>query len=111
MSFYGSLLKRPKLDSREYRNYVATLPCCGCGVHGQQVAHHCIADRHGSSKHSDLFCMSLCNDCHRLLHVNWREWEGQHGAQWLHVARTIEQAFIDGVLVIDKKLAKVMANG
>lgn len=108
---YSSLLKRPKLDSKAYRAYVATLPCCGCGVHGQQVAHHCISDRHGSSKHSDLFCLSLCNPCHTELHAGWRAWEERNGAQWLHVAQTLEQAFIDGVLLLDKKAAEYMGNG
>lgn len=110
MSFYGSLLKRQKLDSAEYRKYVASLQCCGCGVHGQQVAHHCIADRHGSSKHSDLFCLPLCNDCHRKLHAGWPAWEAEHGSQWLHVARTIEQAFNDGVLILDKKAARYIGG-
>lgn len=103
------LMKLPKLRSEAYLGWVRSLPCCGCGVQGRVHAHHCIADRYGSSKHSDLACMPLCPDCHTGLHADWPAWEATHGAQWRHVFQTLDRAASMGVLVVDARAAKELS--
>jgi heterodisulfide reductase subunit B len=106
-----SNFKKPLWRSPEYLAYVRTLACCGCGIYGQHHAHHNIAQRFSSAKAGDDWAMALCPLCHSKLHEGWRDWEEQYGTQDRHCLETISQAIRDGVLVIDKKLAKVMANG
>ena len=98
--------KRPKILNEHYLSWVRSLPCCGCGIQGRLHAHHCIADRHSSSKHSDLAAMSLCPDCHRELHADWRQWEVLYGPQWRHVYRTIELAVQLEILNFDNQAAR-----
>lgn len=99
----GSFFRQPPLRDAQYLAYVRTLPCCGCGFHGEQQAHHAIGQRYSSAKASDLHTLPLCPDCHRLLHAGWTRWEEDHGSQWMHVARTLETARAAGVLTIDHK--------
>lgn len=106
-----SNFKKPTMRSEQYMAWVRTLPCRGCGVYGQQQAHHNIASRYGSSKQSDFWTMSLCATCHELLHAGWRRWEDEYGTQDRHCLETIEQAIRDGVLVVDKKCARALSNG
>lgn len=101
--------RRPSLKHPEYLDYVRALPCCGCGVHGQQQAHHNISGRYGSAKCSDFWTMPLCADCHRVLHAGWTAWEEAHGTQDRHCLETLEQALRDGVLVVDKRCARALS--
>lgn len=103
------LTKRQKIRSEPYLDYVRSLPCVGCGVQGRVHAHHCIADRHGSSKHADISVMPLCPSCHAALHAGWHDWEDAYGSQWRHVYETIARAAADGVLVVNNKAAREMA--
>jgi hypothetical protein len=103
------LSKRPKTRSEPYMAWVRSLPCCGCGQTPAGEAHHCISDRYGSSKASDLHTLPLCRACHADLHAGWWEWEKQHGEQWRHVAATLERAAGLGVIVIDTKAARECA--
>ena len=106
-----SNFKKPTMRSELYMAWVRTQACRGCGVHGQQQAHHNIANRYGSSKQSDFCTMPLCATCHELLHAGWRQWEQENGTQDRHCLETLEQAIRDGVLVVDKKAARYMSNG
>lgn len=103
------LSKRPKIVNPAYLDWVRSLPCCGCGIQGRLHAHHSIADRHSSAKHSDLAAMPLCPDCHRELHADWTQWEALYGPQWRHVYRTLELAAQMGILSIDNRAAKELA--
>jgi len=103
------LAKREPVRSDEYRAFVRSLPCCGCGVTPAGHAHHCISDRHAARKASDTACMPLCPICHSALHSGWREWEAANNTQWFHVARTIERAAQLGVLVINVEMARAAA--
>lgn len=103
--------RKPPMKHPDYLTYVAALECVGCGVCGQQQAHHNIADRFGSSKADDANSLSLCAPCHAQLHANWPEWEERHGSQWKHVAQTLLQAIRDGVWVLDRKAARALSNG
>lgn len=103
------LTKLPKLRSEAYLEWVRSLPCCGCGIVGRNHAHHSIAYRHGSSKHSDLAAMSLCPACHACLHAGWPDWEAEYGAQWLHIFQTLDRAASMGVLVVDARAARELS--
>lgn len=103
------LTKHPKTRNEPYMAWVRSLSCCGCGQTPAGEAHHCIADRYGSSKASDLHTIPLCRGCHNELHAAWDHWERTHGPQWRHVAATIERAASLGVIVIDAKAARECA--
>lgn len=103
--------RKPSTQDDDYLRYVRALPCCGCGVHGQQQAHHPIGQRFSSAKVSDCLAIPLCEPCHTLLHKNWLEWEDRHGSQWMHAAQTFDQARRDGVWNLDKKCARALSNG
>lgn len=101
--------RRPSMKDPDYLAYVRGLPCCGCGFHGQQHAHHNIANRYSSAKVSDVCTMPLCQPCHTMLHSDWPAWEAKHGTQSMHVVATFEQAVRDGVWVLDRKAARFMS--
>lgn len=103
------LTKRAKVRSEPYMEWVRSLPCVACGVVGRVHAHHCIADRYGSSKHSDLSCIALCPEHHSELHADWPAWEALHGSQWRHVYETLALAGAMGILTIDAKAAREAA--
>lgn len=90
-----SLFKNVPARDPAYLAWVRTQPSVVSGVEGC-VAHHCIADRFSSSKHSDYFTIPLTEDEHRELHKSWRSWEMTHGSQWRFVALTLERAVRDG---------------
>lgn len=103
------LNKAPVVRSDDYLGFVRTLPCCGCETQAPEVdAHHCIADRHSSAKHSDLFVLPLCRPCHEALHAGWHQWELINGSQWLHVAKTIAEAARVGVIEINREVARAL---
>ena len=103
--------RRPSMKHDDYLQYVRAQPCVGCGVWGQQDAHHIIGQRFSSAKVSDLLTIPLCKPCHAQLHADWPAWEQVHGTQHMHACHTFEQAVRDGVWTLDKKLAKALSNG
>lgn len=103
--------RRPSMKHDEYLHYVRAQPCVGCGIWGQQHAHHVIGQRYSSAKVSDVLTIPLCAPCHSRLHADWPAWEEKHGSQWMHAAQTFEQAVRDGVFNLDKKAAKALSNG
>ena len=103
--------RKPSMKHDDYLAYVRAQPCVGCGVWGQQQAHHNIADRFSSAKADDANSLPLCAPCHTKLHANWPEWEAAHGSQWMHAMQTLLQAIRDGVWVLDRKAAKALSNG
>ena len=104
-------MRRPPMEHPDYLAYVRALPCVATGIYGQNRAHHCIADRYGSRKVSDVLSMPLIDPQHLLLHEDWPAWEAEYGSQWMHVAKTCEQAVRDGVWVLDKRVARALSNG
>jgi hypothetical protein len=52
------------MDHAEYRAWLATQPCCLCGIEGVQLAHVGVGGM--GLKHGDDDCMvPLCPHCHR----------------------------------------------
>lgn len=82
-------------DEKRYLEYVASLPCCHCGMPAQ--AHHIIGIGAGKmgGKADHACTMPLCYTCHAEVHKAPGEWPQ---AMWL--VKTIEQARKDGRLVI-----------
>jgi len=76
--------------SKAYRDFVKSLPCCGCGGPSDDPHHIIDAVLGGGmgTKASDLHSLPLCRRCHNLLHHNAYEWEIQFGCQEAHVLRT-----------------------
>lgn len=86
------------MRSQAYLDYVASLPCCGCGLPADE-AHHMIG--HGykgmGTKAPDLFTLPLCRNCHDELHRSPATWEALHGDQWRHILDTLHRAWVEGV--------------
>ena len=61
------------LRDKEYRRWVASLPCCHCGMEGRSQAAHADQGKGGCIKSSDDTCFPLCADspgrqgCHALI--------------------------------------------
>jgi len=75
---------------KAYRDFVASLPCCGCGGLSDE-AHHIIDAGLGGgmgTKESDSHTLPLCRRCHNLLHHDVGEWELHFGDQATFVLRT-----------------------
>jgi hypothetical protein len=104
-----SFQKEPQWRNAEYLAWVRQQPCRGCGVVGLLHAHHNIAHRYGSAKASDAWAMSLCPDCHTLLHSDWPMWEARNNAQDRHCLVLLNQALVAGVLELNKRKALLAA--
>jgi hypothetical protein len=54
----------------EHLRYVASLPCCGCGLADNTQAHHLLrTGQHGVAlKSGDDYTIPLCHYCHSDLH-------------------------------------------
>ena len=71
---YESIPKNKRWDSKEYRKFVAELPCVSCHIKDGTIVPHHLKGR-GSPvsggmgyKASDLFTMPLCFECHASMH-------------------------------------------
>jgi hypothetical protein len=88
------------LRSKAYLEWVATLPCCGCGQPADE-AHHIIAAGLGGgmgTKPSDFMTMPVCRICHDEIHRDSKKWEATNGPQFKHVCLTHEQALDEGII-------------
>lgn len=59
----ASTRKGPPRDE-DYKAWIRTLPCAGCGMDGRSEAAHTGNDGGMSIKASDYSCVPLCTDCH-----------------------------------------------
>ena len=89
--------------SKAYLDWVATLPCCGCGAPADDP-HHIISVGLGGgtgTKPSDFpYAIPLCRPCHTLLHADVAEWEDAHGSQTMFALLTVHQALDEGIIDI-----------
>jgi hypothetical protein len=108
----GSFFKVARIEAPEYLAWVRSLPCWVCNSPFKSDAHHRIGHgRCGSVKTDDLEAMPLCPACHRELHDNgWHAFEEVNGPQSELIVKTVLQAYRQGVLVMDRKVAKGIAG-
>ena len=101
-----SLDKHPRIESRKYLDWVATLPCADCKVEdGTVVAHHLKGigsplSGGAGMKASDYFTMPLCYKHHAAVHNGDKdllEW------QPYFIMTTLDKAFKDGVILFYDK--------
>ena len=101
-----SLDKHPRIESRKYLDWVATLPCADCKVaDGTVVAHHLkgiYSPLSGGAgvKASDYFTMPLCYKHHTAIHNGDKdllEW------QPYYILVTLDKAFKGGVILFYDK--------
>ena len=88
--------KPRKLRSRDYKEFVQSLPCSRCGRPGPSHAHHLIGIGHMGGQGTtagDEYMMPLCAECHGALHLKG-VWVRD---QWEWVART-QAAYLQEVL-------------
>lgn len=88
--------------SEKYRKWVKSLPSVVSGKPADDP-HHLIGYGYGGmgTKAPDIFTFPLTRLEHTELHnVGWREWEEVHGLQWTYVARTLELAVAEGLIVV-----------
>jgi len=76
--------------SKAYRDFVKSLPCCGCGCPADDPHHIIDAGLGGTmgGNASDIHVLPMCRQCHTLLHKDVQEWELNHGDQCWHIIRT-----------------------
>lgn len=60
------MLKELKIRSKPHRKFIASLPCCVCGLEGSTQAAHIRYENGGGMglKPCDSYCLPLCVDCH-----------------------------------------------
>ena len=86
--------------NRNYLSWVASLPCCGCGLPADE-AHHIIDVGLGGgmgTKASDPLSIPVCRSCHNMIHLDLKAWEDKYGSQTFWVCMTLHQAITDEVL-------------
>ena len=101
-----SLDKHPRIESRKYLDWVATLPCADCKIDdGTVVAHHLkgrFSPLSGGAgvKASDIFAMPLCYECHAKAHSGDKE-----SLDWQHlfIMQTLDMATKHGILTVEYK--------
>jgi len=93
--------------SKDYRNYIRTLPCYVTGIIGNTEPHHIIGynwltGKAMSRKGSDLTCIPLTSELHRQIHnIGWATFEKEHNINQLEaMIATILQAEKDGMINI-----------
>lgn len=94
--------KHKRSQSRDYLNWVATLPCVNCGIEDDTIVAHHLKHRHAphsgggtSMKANDYLTMPLCYTCHAKAHNGDRDildWQADF------IFKTQEKAFSCGEL-------------
>ena len=93
--------KRKRWKSRDYLDWVATLPCVNCGLHDETIVAHHLKHRHAphgggaGMKANDYLTMPLCFGCHQSAHSGDRDvldWQADF------IFRTLDKAFSCGKL-------------
>lgn len=94
-----SYFKEKPFRSKEYTDWVKSQPSAISGLPGDDP-HHLIGHGTGGAKVSDLFTFPLTRFEHTELHnMGYQSWEEIHGSQWKFVAKTLEMAIKDGIIV------------
>ena len=101
-----SLDKHPRIESRKYLDWVATLPCADCQAEdGTVVAHHLkgrFSPFSGGAgwKANDYFVMPLCYEHHTDIHngdtylLDWQPY---------FIMETLDKAFYAGLISFNDK--------
>lgn len=79
--------------ARDHMARVAALPCVCCGFHPVEV-HHCISDRFGQRKASDIETIPLCYEHHRGasgIHASKSAWEAVYGKDYDYLPMVADQ--------------------
>jgi hypothetical protein len=85
--------KGPPRDD-EYRAWIRTLPCVGCGREGRSEAAHTGTDGGMSTKASDYSCVPLCTECHTQAQGAYHRarkgaFERRHGLSFARMAERL----------------------
>ncbi|EHN8756958.1 DUF968 domain-containing protein [Enterobacter asburiae] len=97
-----SFMRRPKRlrwESRDYLNWVKTLPCECCQQQSDDP-HHLIGWGQGgmATKAHDIFSIPLCRKHHTELHNDRLAFERKYGSQLEMIIRVLDRAYALGVL-------------
>lgn len=80
--------------NKKYLAWLREQPCCGCFNDSGCDAHHVTGLNSGmGTKNSDMTCISLCRECHTLLHSGNKQVD-----EYYHLARIIQKASDTGVV-------------
>ena len=96
------LEKKKRWVSKEYTNWVATLPCIACGLEDDTIVAHHLKHRHAPHsgggvglKANDFLTMPLCYMCHTKAHsgdADVLDWQADF------IFKTLDKAFRHGIL-------------
>lgn len=108
----------PRLESKEYTDWVKSKPCQCCGYTPPEGEandpHHRIGGRVAAYKVDDFETMSLCRRCHDELHAlgeSGEAWERKHGLNQRELALDmLLLALREEVLLVDKKAARYIGG-
>jgi len=96
-----SLQKQNAWRCQKYLDWVKTQPSCVSGIEPCGDAHHMKGHGMGGSvKAPDWASIPLTREEHAAIHLGWQTWEGVHGSQWEHVAKTLGRAIQEGIITI-----------
>lgn len=92
-----TLYKENPVRNKKYRDWVKTLPCCECGAPADDPHHIINAGESGMGTTAcDLLTMPLCRTHHTWMHNGNKEMLDD---QWKNIAKTLQEAVKQGVLV------------
>lgn len=91
----GSISKTA--EQRRFHDYVATLPCVGCGRSGVHV-HHVISDGYKRLTRNHDLVLPVCADCHQdgpnaIHRIGSRLWNALHGIEQHIEAKKLREQF------------------
>ena len=91
--------KQKPFRSKQYLEYIKSLPCCVTGELGCD-SHHIVGTKKGGmgTKVGDNFAIPLTRAMHTQLHNDPKRWELIFGTQQSHLDRTLFKARHDGML-------------
>ncbi len=91
-----SFFKDKPIRSKKYTDWVKSLDCCACCAPADDP-HHIIGEGEGGTgtKACDLLTMPLCRPCHTDIHRA----DSEKQYQWEWVAKTLQKAIKDGIIV------------
>lgn len=93
--------KRKPVRNKKYTDWVKTLDCCLTGAPADDP-HHIIGVGDGGMKACDLFTMPLTREAHTRMHDDLE----LRLDQWEYVAKTLQEAVRQGVLVFSGEYPK-----
>ena len=94
------MIKKDKpFRSKQYLEYIRSLPCCITGDTGC-VAHHITGTKKSGmgTKAGDNYAIPLTQSMHQQLHNDPKKWEFIFGTQQSHLDRTLFKARHDDML-------------